>query len=64
MYNGPRPRTARQEQWKLFRALGANGVVIPADSVPEEAEQLGGDQTAVPTWLTDSMAPPDTAGTR
>ena len=62
MYNGPRPHTARQAQWKLFRALGANGVVIPADSVPEEAEQLGGDQTAVPTWLIDSLARPDTAG--
>jgi D-alanyl-D-alanine carboxypeptidase/D-alanyl-D-alanine-endopeptidase (penicillin-binding protein 4) len=62
MYNGPRPRAARQEQWKLFRALGANGVVIPTDSVPEEAEQLGSDQTAVPPWFTDSLALPDTAG--
>jgi serine-type D-Ala-D-Ala carboxypeptidase/endopeptidase (penicillin-binding protein 4) len=62
MYNGPRPRAARQAQWKLFRALGANGVVIPTDSVPEAAEQLGGDQTAVPTWFTDSLAPRDTVG--
>jgi len=59
MYNGPRPWAARQAQWKLFRALGANGVVIPTDSVPESAEQLGGDQAAVPTWFVDSLALPD-----
>ena len=29
MYNGGRPWAARQAQWKLFRELGANGVVIP-----------------------------------
>ena len=34
MYNGPRPWAARQAQWRLFRELGANGVVIPADSIP------------------------------
>src|SRR4029079_13797696 len=32
MYNGRRPYAARQAQWKLFRELGANGVVIPVDS--------------------------------
>ena len=32
MYNGRRPYAARQAQWKLFRELGANGVVIPTDS--------------------------------
>ncbi len=59
MYNGPRPLAARQAQWKLFRALGANGVVIPADSLPEAPVQLGGDQTAVPAWLADSLPPED-----
>lgn len=31
MYNGGSVYAARQAEWKLFRALGANGVVIPAD---------------------------------
>ena len=35
MYNGGRPWAARQAQWKLFRELGANGVVIPTDTVPD-----------------------------
>ena len=33
MYNGPRSYSARQEQWKLFRLLGAEGVLIPEDSI-------------------------------
>jgi hypothetical protein len=44
MYNGNRVHRARQSQWLLFRALGADGVVIPADSL--ETESLGG--TEVP----------------
>ena len=63
MYNGPRPAAARQAQWKLFRALGAQGVVIPADSIAEAPAQLGGDQTASPAWWPDSLVPADTAGT-
>ncbi len=43
MYNGPRAWTARQAQWKLFRELGANGVVIPTDSVPAPPVQMGGE---------------------
>jgi D-alanyl-D-alanine carboxypeptidase/D-alanyl-D-alanine-endopeptidase (penicillin-binding protein 4) len=43
MYNGPSPWAARQAQWKLFRLLGANGVVIPADTTPPPTYQLGGD---------------------
>lgn len=39
MYNGSRVHTARKAQWELFRILGADGVVIPADSV--DAESLG-----------------------
>jgi PBP4 family serine-type D-alanyl-D-alanine carboxypeptidase len=46
MYNGSRPNTARQEQWKLFRLLGADGVIIPADTTTAgEPIQLGGVQT-------------------
>jgi PBP4 family serine-type D-alanyl-D-alanine carboxypeptidase len=60
MYNGSRPWAARQAQWRLFRELGANGVVIPADSIPETPVQLGGDQTAVPAWAADSLPPADT----
>src|SRR6476659_2696416 len=50
MYNGGRPGAARQEQWKLFRLLGADGVVIPADTSSGEPVQLGGEQTAAPDW--------------
>jgi D-alanyl-D-alanine carboxypeptidase/D-alanyl-D-alanine-endopeptidase (penicillin-binding protein 4) len=50
LYNGNRPNTARQEQWKLFRLLGADGVVIPADTSTIEPPQLGGDETARPEW--------------
>lgn len=42
MYNGPRVWAARQEQWKLFRLLGAEGVVVPADSTAAEPA-LGGE---------------------
>jgi len=46
MYNGPRVYAARQEQWRLFRMLGAEGVIIPSDTV--EAGQLGGDDREPP----------------
>ena len=49
MYNGTRPWAARQAQWKLFRELGANGVVIPADSAPPPPVQLGGDEDTTTT---------------
>jgi hypothetical protein len=68
MYNGGRPGAARQAQWKLFRLLGADGVVIPADTTLEEPPQLGGEQTAPPSWWpaapadSDSTAA-DSAGT-
>jgi D-alanyl-D-alanine carboxypeptidase/D-alanyl-D-alanine-endopeptidase (penicillin-binding protein 4) len=45
MYNGNRPWAARQAQWSLFRELGANGVVIPADTIPVPPVQLGGEET-------------------
>ena len=52
MYNGSRPWAARQAQWKLFRDLGANGVVIPSDTVAAEPPvQLGGEETPpAPSW--------------
>lgn len=51
MYNGRRPYAARQAQWKLFRELGANGVVIPADSAAAGPPvQLGGDEESHPSW--------------
>jgi serine-type D-Ala-D-Ala carboxypeptidase/endopeptidase (penicillin-binding protein 4) len=62
MYNGARPGAARRAQWKLFRLLGANGVVIPADTSTAEPPQLGGDQTATPDWWpADSVAVDSTA---
>ena len=38
MYNGRRVSTARREQWKLFRLLGAEGVLLPEDGL-----SIGGD---------------------
>jgi serine-type D-Ala-D-Ala carboxypeptidase/endopeptidase (penicillin-binding protein 4) len=43
MYNGPRVWSAKQEQWKLFRLLGAEGVTIPGDNAGV-ASQFGGDE--------------------
>jgi hypothetical protein len=63
MYNGPRPWAARQAQWKLFRELGADGVVIPTDSTPAPPVQLGGDEDGRPAWIGDSLAVADSAGT-
>jgi hypothetical protein len=56
MYNGGRPNVARQEQWKLFRLLGADGVVIPADTSSGEPVQLGGEQTSPPEWWPGAVA--------
>lgn len=41
LYNGARTGAARQEQWRLFRLLGADGIQVPTD---EEiiGGQLGG----------------------
>jgi D-alanyl-D-alanine carboxypeptidase/D-alanyl-D-alanine-endopeptidase (penicillin-binding protein 4) len=47
MYNGSRVWAARQEQWKLFRLLGAEGVIIPQDSLDVTA-QLGSDDREPP----------------
>jgi D-alanyl-D-alanine carboxypeptidase/D-alanyl-D-alanine-endopeptidase (penicillin-binding protein 4) len=61
LYNGGRPGAARQEQWKLFRLLGADGVVIPADTTSAEPPQLGGEQTAPPEWWPTSAESGDSA---
>jgi len=47
MYNGSRVYTARQEQWKLFRLLGAQGTLIPEDTLGVGA-QLGGAGDTIP----------------
>jgi serine-type D-Ala-D-Ala carboxypeptidase/endopeptidase (penicillin-binding protein 4) len=41
IYNGPRVYDARQAQWRLFRSLGAEGIVVPGDSL-ETGDHLGG----------------------
>jgi D-alanyl-D-alanine carboxypeptidase/D-alanyl-D-alanine-endopeptidase (penicillin-binding protein 4) len=45
MYNGSRPSTARQLQWKLFALLGADGSAIPADALTPESQLGGTDET-------------------
>jgi D-alanyl-D-alanine carboxypeptidase len=60
MYNGRRPDAARQEQWNLFRQLGANGVVIPADTAGVPPVQLGGEESSRPAWLPDLVTPDST----
>jgi hypothetical protein len=41
MYNGSSVYAAKQEQWRLFRLLGAQGQIIPTDST--EADAIGGE---------------------
>ena len=49
MYNGGRPQAARQEEWRIFRTLGAEGITIPAEhEVDGEPAQLGGDDAELP----------------
>jgi D-alanyl-D-alanine carboxypeptidase/D-alanyl-D-alanine-endopeptidase (penicillin-binding protein 4) len=47
MYNGPRSKAAKRQQWAAFRLLGADGASIPSDDgpdgSPEAPGQLGGD---------------------
>jgi PBP4 family serine-type D-alanyl-D-alanine carboxypeptidase len=61
MYNGSRPAAARRAQWNLFRLLGANGVVIPADTSMAEPPQLGSDETSPPDWWPKVADPADSA---
>lgn len=43
MYNGGRVASARQAQWRLLRTLGAEGIIIPPDSLDPDG-RLGGDE--------------------
>jgi D-alanyl-D-alanine carboxypeptidase/D-alanyl-D-alanine-endopeptidase (penicillin-binding protein 4) len=46
MYNGPRAKAAKRQQWSAFRLLGADGASIPSEDEEEAAEaagQLGGE---------------------
>jgi len=60
LYNGSRPWAARKAEWTLFRQLGAHGVAIPSDTLPESLlPHLGGEAESdfVPAWKTDSADP-------
>ena len=49
MYNGPRSKAAKRDQWQVFRLLGAEGVTIPAEDsteTSEEPQQFGGDSVS------------------
>jgi hypothetical protein len=50
MYNGRKTSAARQQQWQLFRVLGADGVVIPTEveGSTDVDVQLGGDAAPTP----------------
>ncbi|MDQ3426700.1 MAG: D-alanyl-D-alanine carboxypeptidase, partial [Gemmatimonadota bacterium] len=63
MYNGSKPWAARQAQWKLFRDLGADGVVIPTDTVAVPPVQLGGEEPGIRPWP-DTLPPADTSAAR
>jgi PBP4 family serine-type D-alanyl-D-alanine carboxypeptidase len=57
LYNGSRPWAARKVEWNLFRQLGAHGVAIPSDTLPESlVPHLGGEAESdfIPAWKTDS----------
>jgi D-alanyl-D-alanine carboxypeptidase len=61
MYNGNRPGAARRAQWKLFQDLGANGMVIPADTSTVEPPQLGSDETTPPEWWSKAASIQDSS---
>lgn len=46
MYNGPNVYAAKQQQWRLFRLLGANGSTVPGDSSADAI--LGGEDKTEP----------------
>ncbi|HSR15128.1 MAG TPA: D-alanyl-D-alanine carboxypeptidase/D-alanyl-D-alanine-endopeptidase [Gemmatimonadales bacterium] len=48
MYNGPRVAAAKQQQWRLFRVLGADGSVIPGDDQAEAEPDVMGGETVPP----------------
>jgi D-alanyl-D-alanine carboxypeptidase/D-alanyl-D-alanine-endopeptidase (penicillin-binding protein 4) len=46
MYNGSRVYAAKQQQWQLFRILGADGMMVPGDSVV--TDMIGGEDREPP----------------
>ena len=57
MYEGPRPASARQAEWRLFRILGADGVLIPSDSFIMDDPQLGGESDSLGAVSEDTTGP-------
>jgi hypothetical protein len=65
MYNGPRSKTAKRQQWQAFRLLGANGVTIPSevndepdqDTPGAAADEIGESRRTEPTGLADPPKP-------
>lgn len=59
MYNGTRVHAAKQHQWRLFRLLGADGTMVPGDSVGVDI--MGGDDIppAPPLPIVPTQAPED-----
>jgi len=47
LYNGTRPTAAREEQWRLFRLLGADGVLVPTGTAIV-GSQFGDDPATTP----------------
>jgi D-alanyl-D-alanine carboxypeptidase/D-alanyl-D-alanine-endopeptidase (penicillin-binding protein 4) len=48
LYNGASVPAAKQQQWRLFRVLGAEGATIPGDSLIGEAAALGSESREPP----------------
>ena len=49
MYNGPRSKAAKRNQWTAFRLLGADGASIPTEGQEDMADpvgELGGEPAA------------------
>jgi hypothetical protein len=46
MYNGPRSKAAKRNQWTAFRLLGADGASIPMEgqeNMTDPVGELGGE---------------------
>lgn len=59
IYNGGRTKTARRAQWRLFRLLGARGVVVPPD-FDSPADSAAADSVAAEGEI-PAETPADTA---
>jgi D-alanyl-D-alanine carboxypeptidase/D-alanyl-D-alanine-endopeptidase (penicillin-binding protein 4) len=56
MYNGHRVYAAKQQQWRLFRLLGADGTMVPGDSMGPDI--FGGEDTDIPPAPPAPITPP------